>query len=130
MKNVSKFSFSLLAAHFIPPPDTTAAMEAFDEYFSLMQRCVDPFVFIPKCVSYELLNGDISASSGSSVFQTNEMKMDLVLPEIRSNILLNGVEKFFKLIELFRSETIYNELANHLEGKCNCIEYKLLIKNQ
>ena len=114
----------------MPLPDTTAAMEAFDEYSSLMQKCVDPFVFIPKCVSYELLNGDVSAAGGPSVFLTNEIKMDLVLPEIRNNILLNGVEKFFKLIELFRSEAIYNDLANHLEGKCNCIEYTLLIKTQ
>ena len=113
----------LLGAKFIPPPDTIAAMEAFDEYSSLMQNYVDPFVFIPKCISYQLLNGDVSASGGPATFQPNELKMGMVLPEIRNNIFLNGVEKFFKLIELFRSEPIYNELANHLEGmKYLCVE--------
>ena len=106
-------------------------MEAFDEYTSLMQNYVDPFVFIPKCISYELLSGDVSASGGSAVFLTNEVKMAMVLPEIRNNIFLNGVEKFFKLTELFRSEPIYNELANHLDGmnnlctKCACVKLSM-----
>ena len=96
-----------------PFEENTAAVATFDEYISVMQDCVDPSVFIPKCISCELLSGDVF---GSGVFQTNVMKMEMVLPDVRNNILLNGDEKLVDLIELFRSEPIYNDLANHLEG--------------
>ena len=96
--------------------DNIAAVKAFDEYISVMQDYVDPFVFIPKCISCELLERDVSAFGGTALFLTNKLKMETVLKEIRNNISLNGVKKLRDLIELFHSEPIYNELANHLEG--------------
>ena len=39
--------------------ETAAVMATFDEYSSLLQSSINPFVFIPKCVSYGILSGDI-----------------------------------------------------------------------
>ena len=97
------------------PPSTTAALKAFDEYFTVMHTCLDPFKFIPKCIAHEIIEGDMYAS-GASVFLANDMKMEPVLAEIRKFICLNGIGVFEKLLKVLRSEPIYKELADCMEG--------------
>ena len=106
------------------PPSTAAALKAFDEYFTVMYNCVDPFKFIPKCIAHEIIEGDMYAA-GASVFQTNEIKMEPVLNEIRNLICLNGVDVFEKLLKVLRSEPtgIYKELADTMESMCALCTY-------
>ena len=82
-----------------------------------MRDCIDPFKFIPKCIAHEIIKGDMYAA-GAAVFQTNEIKMEPVLAEIRSLIFLNGVDVFEKLLKALRSELsgVYKELADHMES--------------
>ena len=82
-----------------------------------MRDCVDPFVFIPKCIAHEIIEGDMYTLT-ASVFLPNEIKMEPVLKEIRSLICLNGVDVFEKLLEVLRSEPtgIYKELADTMES--------------
>lgn len=93
--------------------ETDAAMATFDEYFDLLQSSINPFLFIPKCISYEILSGDVT---GGAVFFTNEMKMTIVLPELRNTVFLRGVEVFKKILYVLRTEPLYVELANHMES--------------
>ena len=82
-----------------------------------MRECIDPFKFIPKCIAHEIIKGDMYAA-GEAVFQTNEIRMEPVLAEIRSLIFLNGVDVFEKLLKALRSDPtgIYKELADHMES--------------
>ena len=95
--------------------DTAAALKAFDEYYTVIE-CVDPFVFIPKCISYEVFQGDDMYTSGGSIFLNNQMKIEMVLPIIRNLISLNGVDVFDKLLKVLHSEPNYKQLANHMKS--------------
>ena len=99
------------------PPSTAAALKAFDEYFTVMYNCVDPFKFIPKCIAHEIIEGDMY-TAGASMFLPNEINMDPVLNEIRNLICSKGVDVFEKLLKVFRSEPsgIYKELADTMES--------------
>ena len=98
--------------------ETAAVMATFDEYSSLLQSSINPFVFIPKCVSYGILSGDITASvSGAAVFQTNETRMEIIVKELRNVVFLGGIEVFKKILVVLRTEPIYVELADHIESK-------------
>ena len=99
------------------PPSIAAALKAFDEYFTVMYNCVDPFKFIPKCIAHEIIEGDMY-TAGASMFLPNEINMDPVLNEIRSLICSNGVDVFEKLLKVLRSEPsgIYKELADTMES--------------
>lgn len=115
---IKKYLFILEPALVKPTDDTAAVMMAFDEYSSLFQKCIDPFVFIPKCVSYGILSGDDAAIvGGGAVFLTNEIKMDLILSELRNTVFHRGIEVFKKILHVFRTEPIYVELADHIESK-------------
>ena len=95
--------------------DTAAALKAFDEYYTVIEG-VDPFVFIPKCISYGVFQGDDMYTSGGSIFLNNEMKIEMALPQIRKLISLNGVDVFDKLLKALHSEPNYKRLANRMKG--------------
>ena len=96
-------------------PDTAAALKTFDECYAVIEG-VDPFVFIPKCISYGVFQGDDMYTSGGSIFLNNQMKLELALPQIRKLISLNGVDVFDKLLDALHSEPNYKRLANHMKG--------------
>ena len=100
-----------------PTDDTAAALMAFDEHFSVFLSCVDPFVFISKCVSNEILSADVAIVGGGAVFLTNKIKMELIMSELRNTIFHRGIEAFKKILRVFRTEPIYVELADHIESK-------------
>ena len=87
-----------------------------------MIECVDPFKFVPKCISYGILEGDLY-SSGGSIFLTNEIKIEMVLPLIRNQISLNGVEVFEKLLKVLHSEPNYKQLADHMGSMYEALYY-------
>lgn len=85
--------------------------------YTLMHSGVDPLVFIPKCIAYEIIESEMCAT-GPVIFQTNETRMELALSDIRKVIALNGADVFEKLLKVLRSELtgIYNELADYMES--------------
>ena len=94
-------------------------MATFDEYSSLIQENIDPFVFIPRCVSYEILRGDITAEvGGGATFLTNQKRMEIVVRELRSIVFEKGIEVFKKILYVLRREPIYVRVADHIESKC------------
>ena len=96
--------------------DTAAALNAFDECYAVIE-CVDPTVFIPKCISYGIFQGDMY-TSGGSIFLNDQIKIEMVLPIIRNLISLNGVDVFDKLIKVLHSEPNYKQLADHMKSTC------------
>ena len=98
--------------------EVAAALATFDEYSSMLQDSINPFVFVPKCVCYELLRGDVTASvSGGTVFSSNQKKMEVILHELRSIIFEQGIEVFKKILYVLRTEPIYVKVADHIESK-------------
>ena len=97
--------------------DTAAALAAFDEYSPLLQSSINPFVFIPKCISYGIFRGDVTATVGTGTFLTNQEKMEITLKELRTIIFHRGIEMFNKILYILRKEPIYVELADHMESK-------------
>ena len=92
-------------------------MATFDEYSSLLQESINPFVFIPKCISYGILRGDVTASvGGGATFLTNQMKMEIVVRELRNIVFERGIEVFKKILYVLRTEPIYVEVADHIES--------------
>ena len=94
--------------------DTVAALRTFDEYYTVIE-CVDPFVFIPKCISYGVFQGD-DMQLGGAIFLNNQMKLEIALPKIRKLISLNGVDVFDKLLRVLHSEPNYKRLANQMKS--------------
>ena len=94
--------------------DTVAALRTLDEYYTVIE-CVDPFVFIPKCISYGVFQGD-NMQLGGAIFLNNQMKLEIALPKIRKLISLNGVDVFDKLLRVLHSEPNYKRLANRMKS--------------
>ena len=95
--------------------DAAAALKTFDEYYTVIEG-VDPFVFIPKCISYGAFQGDDMYTSGGSIFLNDQMKIEMALPQIRKLISLNGVDVFDKLLKALHSEPNYKRLANSMKS--------------
>lgn len=75
-------------------------------------------MFIPKCVSYGILRGDVTASvGGGAIFLTNQKKMEIVIYELRNIVFERGIEVFKKILYVLRTEPIYVEVADHIESK-------------
>ena len=93
-------------------------MATFDEYSSLLQKSINPFVFIPKCISYGILRGDVTATvGGGAIFLTNQQKMEIVIQELRNIVFERGIKVFKKILYVLRTEPIYVQVANHIESK-------------
>ena len=93
-------------------------MATFDEYSSLIQESIDPFKFIPRCVSCGILRGDIAAEvGGGATFLTNQLRMEIIVRELRSTVFERGIEVFKKILYVLRCEDIYVNLADHIESK-------------
>ena len=58
---------------------------------------------------------------GDAVFLPNEVKMNLILPEIEQKISLGGQEAFFKFITALSEVPSGNELSTQLKGVYVCL---------
>ena len=93
-------------------------MATFDEYSSLLQESINPFVFIPKCISYGILRGDVTVTvGGGAIFLTNQQKMEIIVHKLRNIVFNKGIEVFKKILYILRTEPIYVEVADHIESK-------------
>ena len=67
-------------------------------------------MFTSKCVGYGVIP-ETSPITGASVFLPDHLKMDIVLPLIRENIVLNGKSVFLLMVKVLDSMGDYQELA-------------------
>ena len=98
------------------PIKNSSALKAFDKcYILILEHAdVDVMMIAIKCVRYGVL--ERSPISGAAEYQTNRMKMEMLLTPIRQNIGSGGVEVFYKLVRMFQSMGNYTDLAVQLEG--------------
>lgn len=92
-----------------------AELEAFDFYLSKMTSYLDSSTMQGKLVSYSVVDGKVLSQTGP--FLPNQMNMEILLKEVRSNIGLNGPQCMNQLIQALNSERTYQNLANQLSGK-------------
>ena len=63
---------------------------------------------------FDFPNGD--PLTGNLLFQPSEIQMEVLLVYARDAIIVHGVDKFFKLIDLFCSQEPYRQIGIYLLG--------------
>ena len=93
--------------------DHHADLRAFDFYYDKMKQHLDPSTMQGKFLSVGLINGN-NISGGGATFLPNNLKMEMMLAEVRSSIVLNGPKNFDLLVQALGKVPIYGNLAREL----------------
>ena len=100
--------------------DTQAALRAFNAYRPQL-RALDAVEVSIRLIAYGLMSAKGGTHDGDAVFLPNEVKMNLILPEIEQKISLGGQEAFFKFITALSEVPSGNELSTQLKGVYVCL---------
>ena len=94
--------------------DLEASLSSFDDYCDLMLKVNPRFAKGKFLQSFRFPSGD--PLTGNLSFQLNEIQMEVLLVFVRNSIAINGVEDFFKLVEIFCSQEPYSDMGVFLLG--------------
>ena len=97
--------------------DTQAALKAFNAYRPQLQM-LDAVEVGAQLIRYRLISRKGGTHSGEAVHLPNEIKMNLILPEVEHNISLNGPEVLFMLATALSELPPCVELSTQLKGIC------------
>ena len=97
--------------------DTAGAMVSFDEHLPLIQSRINPFVIIPKCISYGVIRGDVTATVGPGPTRTNAEKLEILVQELRNIVFQKGIESFKRILHVIRTEQTFVKVADEIERK-------------
>ena len=100
--------------------DTQAALRAFNAYRPQL-HALNAVEVGEKLIAYGLMSAKGGTHDGDAVFLPNEVKMNLILPEIEQRISLGGQEAFFKFITALSEVPSGNELSTQLKGVYVCL---------
>ena len=92
-------------------------MVSFDEHLSLIQNKLNPFMIIPKCISYGVIRGDVTATVGPGPTRTNAEKLEILVQELRNIVFQNGIESFQRILYVMRTEKTFVEVADEIQRK-------------
>ena len=111
----TKLSISYIYTYVGPKlsDNTQAALKAFNAYRPQL-HALNAVEVGNQLISYELISP--STHSGGDIHLPNQVKMDLILPQIEQKISLGGPEMFFKLITALSQLPSSYELSTQLKG--------------
>jgi len=94
--------------------DKEASLSSFDDYYDLMLKVNPRFAKEKFLQAFVFPSGD--PLTGNLALQTNEIQMEVLLAFVRNLIGANGVQDFFKLIEIFCNQEPYSDIGVSLLG--------------
>jgi len=94
--------------------DREVSLSSFDDYYDLMLKVNPRFAKGKFLQAFEFSSGD--PLTGNLALQPNEIQMEILLAFVRNSIGANGVQDFFKLIEIFCNQEPYSDIGVSLLG--------------